>query len=144
MPGFIFGFWLIVNQHILRPVTGSSSRSRIRRQRDVARSKQTLIPTDKRLSLPRTRVAAFYCFVFFFLVQLNVSDEDIRTFSYLIGSLIYDPRASAGTCLWSRREYSPAQFNRSADDGSAVIAVIFPCLRNITLDRGILSGIINV
>lgn len=132
-----------MNQHILRPVIGSISRSQIRRQRDVARAKQTLIPADKRLSLPHTRVSVFYC-LFFFLVQLNVSDEDIRTLSYLIGSLIYDLRASAGTCLRLRREYSPAQFNRSADEGSAITAVIVPCLRNITLNRGILSGILNV
>lgn len=75
----------------------------------VARSKQTLIPADKRLSLPHTRVSVFYIFgVFFFLVQLNVSDEDVRTFSYLIGPLICDP-ASAGTCLRLRRERSPVQ-----------------------------------
>lgn len=66
---------------------------------------------------------------------MNVSDEDIRTSSYLIGSLIYHPRASAGTCL--RLRLNVHQFNRSADDGGAIIALIVPCLRNITLNRGI-------
>lgn len=63
--------WVLVHHeptHI-PPCHPIHSRPGIRRQRDVlgvARSKQTLIPADKRLSLPHTHVSESYFTVVFF------------------------------------------------------------------------------
>lgn len=75
----------------------------------------------------------FYLFTVF-LVQTKVSDGDVRLFLSLSAALSRPcDHFTPGTCLRLRRECSTAQGNRSADEGSAIIPVLFPWTRNIAM-----------
>lgn len=117
-----------------RLLSGQASRARrCRVQTDFDTSRQMFVsPTQ-----PRSR-QCFYLFTLF-LVQPKVSDGDGPLFPSLSAILSrpcdhFPPAAAPSrTCLRARREYSTAQFDRSSDEGSQVIPVLFPCMRNITV-----------